>query len=132
VDGYLGAEPPQSPSFSSEGAARTPQDSLHGSFGILGFDDSGHPIVQLGAAGAGALSATLLVTGQDVVQTLVAPGPNGPGHLDAESAAGGHSAVWLVDPAGHVAVYRGGGPLAIVASLTVPVGGEAMVAGPCE
>jgi ribosomal protein S11 len=131
VDGYLGAEPTHSPSFNSEGVARTPQDSLHHSFGILGFDDSGHPIVQLGSAGAGALSAALLVTGQDVVQTLVTPGTNGPGHLDAQSAAGGRAAVWLVDPAGQVAVYRGRGPLAIIASLPVPAGGKAEVAGPC-
>jgi hypothetical protein len=131
VDSYLGAEPTQSPSFSTESAIHSPQDSLHHSFGILGFDDSGHPIVQLGSAGTGALSAALLVIGQDVVQTLVAPGTNGPGHLDAQSAAGGRSAVWLVDPAGQVAVYRGRGPLAIIASLPVPAGGKAEVAGPC-
>jgi hypothetical protein len=84
------------------------------------------------SAGSGALSATLLVTGRDVVQTLVAPGPNGPGHLDAGSAAGGHAAVWMVDPAGQVAVFRGSGPLEIIASLAVPAGGKAEVAGPCE
>ncbi len=132
VAGYLGAEPAQSPPLTSEGGDHTAQDSLHHNFAILGFDDSGHPIVQLGSAGPSAFSAVLLLTGQDAVQTLVVPGANGPGHLDAESASGGRSAVWLVDPGGQVAVYGAHGPLHVIARLAVPPGGKAEVAGPCE
>ncbi|PZR82308.1 MAG: hypothetical protein DLM65_04125 [Candidatus Aeolococcus gillhamiae] len=132
VDGYLGPEPSQSPSFTSEGAAHTPQNSLHHNFGIIGFDASGHPVVQLGSPGDPGASATLLITSPQTVQTIVVPGANGPGHMAPESATGGHSALWMVDAGGHVAVYRGAGPLAIIANVPVPAGSKAELAGPCS
>jgi hypothetical protein len=133
VDQYLGPEPSLSPvpTRGSEGVTQTPEDNLHHSLGIVGFDQSGNPVVELGAAGAQSLSATLLITGPQDVIAIVPPGPNSPGHFVPVNAVGGAAAVWMVDFEGDVAEHLQSGTTSVVGKVPVPANSYAQLAGPC-
>ncbi len=133
VDKYLGGPAPSHPArMTSEGAAKTPEDHLHGDFGIIGFSDAGDPVVGLGSADVAGMSATLLVTGPQAVETIIRPGTNGAGHPVPVNATGGHSAVWMVDNSGHVFAYSSAGTLVNIAVIPLSTGEGAQLAGPCS
>ena len=108
VDQYLGPEAAASPApmQGTEGVSQSAEDSLHHSLGIIGFDETGNPVVQLGSAGPQGLSATLLVTGPRDVIAIVPPGLNSAGHFVPVNAVGGASSVWMVNTHGDVAMHQ--------------------------